>query len=331
MSKQYVCFSVEVFLNHQKEPRHSGVSHGMSCPNGHCSVLPIYDDYVLPSFPPLLPEPHRQMTAVRDFESKDSDILICSLPKTGTNWCYEILSMLVQGHSTYIKGAKIAGMLEAVDDLSTLNDMKSPRILSTHVPFRHLPKQHLAKRCKIILSRRNPKDVFVSWYNHCKHDDRISHGNTAEEEEFPGTWDKFLEDQMKTTHNFYDGYFPYEKEWDEAIRTKQVASVHIIYYEDLKKDPVEEIKRLAKYLELPENEELAKEIADKCSFQKFLNAVVTIKEGPVKIVEGGNHFLFRKGIVGDWKNWFTVAQNERFNELIEKELKGTTLNYKYEI
>ncbi|XP_033751892.1 sulfotransferase family cytosolic 1B member 1-like isoform X2 [Pecten maximus] len=303
----------------------------MSSKGEHCTVLPEYDGYVLPDFLPLLPLPDKQMAAVRDFESKDSDILICSLPKTGTNWCYEILSMLVQGHATYVKGAKIAGMLEAVDDLSTLNDLKSPRILSTHVPFRHLPKQHLAKGCKIILSRRNPKDVFVSWYNHCKHDDRISHPKLADEEEFPGTWDCFLKDQTENKHNFYDGFFPYEKAWDEAIRTKQVTNVHTIFYEELKKDPVDAIKRLAKYLELPENDELAKEIADKCSFQKFLNAVVTIKAGPVKIVEGGNHFLFRKGIVGDWKNWFTVAQNEKFNELLDKELKGTSLKYTYEI
>ncbi|XP_060077612.1 sulfotransferase 1B1-like isoform X2 [Ylistrum balloti] len=239
--------------------------------------------------------------------------------------------MLVQGHATYAKGAKIAGMLEAVEDFSKLDELKSPRILSTHVPFRHLPKQHLEKGCKIILSRRNPKDVFVSWYNHSKHDERISNPSTSEDEEFPGTWEHFLKDQMENKHNFYDGFFNYEKAWDEAIRTKQVTNVHTIFYEELKRDPVTEIKRLAKHLELPEDDELAKEIADKCSFKKFLDAVVTIKTGPVKIVEGGNHFLFRKGIVGDWKNWFTVAQNEKFNEFLDKQLKGTSLKYTYEL
>ncbi|XP_021356435.1 sulfotransferase 1C2-like isoform X2 [Mizuhopecten yessoensis] len=271
------------------------------------------------------------MAAVRNFESRDNDILICSLPKTGTNWGYEIISMLVQGHATYVKGAKITGMLEAVDDLSTLNELKSPRVLSTHVPFRHLPKQHLAKGCKIVHFRRNPKDVMVSCYNHCTHDDRISHPRTSEDEEFPGTWENFLKDQMESKHNFYDGFFKYEKEWEDAKNKNQVTSVHTVFYENLKKDPVNEIKRLATYLEVPADDELAKDIADKCSFQKFLNAVLTVKTGVVKIVEGGNQFLFRKGIVGDWKNWFTVAQNEQFDELLDKELKGTSLKFTFEI
>ncbi|XP_060068271.1 sulfotransferase 1C2-like [Ylistrum balloti] len=290
-----------------------------SCP------MPEYDGYLLPKFAPLLPSADTQMTSIREFESRDNDILICSYPKTGSNWVYEIVSMLLQGHSAYIKNFKAVGMLEGLE-LGSLADCVSPRVLSSHVPFRHLPEQHLTKGCKIVHVLRNPKDTMVSSYNHCKNDPRASHTS----EDFPGTWDNFLKDQMENKHNIYDGFFKYEKEWETAKRTKAVTSVHTLFYEDLHKDPVREITRLARYLEVAADKGLVQDVADKCSFQKLQNAAVTIKTGGAKIVVNGNNLLFRKGMVGDWKHWFTVKQNEQFNELVDRELKGSTLNFTYE-
>ena len=37
------------------------------------------------------------------------------------------------------------------------------------------------------------------------------------------------------------------------------------------------------------------------------------------------------GEVGDWKNWFTVAQNEEFDWIYQERMKGSKLNIRFEI
>ncbi|XP_069132736.1 sulfotransferase 1A1-like [Argopecten irradians] len=290
---------------------------------------PVYDGYLLPKFPSTMFNVEKHMESVRNFESKESDILLCTYAKAGTHWVHEIVSMILQEGAEYTKGHKAGVMMEAAD-IETMTDLPSPRFINTHLPFRHIPKKHVESGYKIIHVSRNPKDVMVSFYNHMKNDPTTA----CTEEDFPGTWSDFIQDMCENRHNFYGGFVNYEREWEEAKKTKAITNVHSVFYEDLKKNPVAEITRLAAFLNKELSPQLIQEIADKCSFKSLSEATISGKKGAdivPMISKNKQNFIFRKGTTGDWKNWFTVAQNEMFDQMLERGFKGIDLKYTYEL
>ena len=45
----------------------------------------------------------------------------------------------------------------------------------------------------------------------------------------------------------------------------------------------------------------------------------------------GETSLLRKGVVGDWKNYFTSGLNERFENEVLAKLKGSGLEFDFEM
>ena len=43
-----------------------------------------------------------------------------------------------------------------------------------------------------------------------------------------------------------------------------------------------------------------------------------------------NHFVLFSGIIGDWKNHFTVALNEQFDKIYADEMKNSKLPIQFE-
>ena len=86
--------------------------------------------------------------------------------------------------------------------IETAQNMKSPRVIKSHLPFEMLPP-NLLDTCKVIFVSRNPKDTCVSFYHHAKN---IEESNTMENGEFNGTFADFAE-------TFLDGTCAYGSYW----------------------------------------------------------------------------------------------------------------------
>ena len=90
--------------------------------------------------------------------------------------------MLIKGNTTYEKKSKENYGLEFHEPYE-FDNLPSPRVFNSHIGYRHLPRDLVDIRCKIIFVQRNPKYVAVSFYNHTKKLDPLF---------FDGSWDNYL-------------------------------------------------------------------------------------------------------------------------------------------
>ena len=84
---------------------------------------------------------------------------------------------------------------------------------------------------------------------------------------------------------------------------------------------------IANFLNQPLSDDLINRIAEQCSFSGMKKNASSFSM-PTK--EGEASFL-RKGVVGDWRNYFTPELNDRFDREVLAKLKGSGLEFDFEI
>ncbi|KAK3083656.1 hypothetical protein FSP39_000845 [Pinctada imbricata] len=287
------------------------------------------DGIALPEFPPAR-QPGgypKRLNEIINMDTRPGDIILATYPKNGTHWMSEILDMLVRGSADYSK-EKLVKLMESLPDMEMIYNLQSPRILNTHLPYKWFPRKHIQNGGKIIHCARNPKDTYVSFYHHC------SAGMELGPKTKGMTWTQFFDNCVIGKACLYGTWFDYMKEMEQAKKNNK--NIYTVHFERIKQDPAKEIKALAAFLELNVSDELLKDITDKCLFENLKKVYEEEKEYPQEIQkmiqrlsEMSPDFkhpnIFRKGMVGDWKSHFTVAQNEQFDALYQTEMKDCNL------
>jgi len=274
------------------------------------------DGYYAPTFDLVVPNQEEEFRNVRNWTGREDDVLICAYPKAGTHWLWEVTSMLVNGSSDRVKLIKETAMLEGVTQ-AMYNEVKSPRVMNSHLLPRLLPKDVLAKKAKLIFVQRNPKDICVSFFNH--------HSKILEYE-FEGKFEDYVSRFLRGLVD-YGSWFDYTLTWERFLRDNPEHPVHVMSYEDMKQDSVKEIKKVSDFLGLKRDDRLIEEIADKCEFSKMKKEKDSMENKAEW--KDGQPGMYRKGQVGDWKNWFTVAQNEQFDAVFTDKMRDSSFTYRF--
>lgn len=280
---------------------------------------PVYEGIGLPKMPNFLENAGQTIQNIKDLKLGPDAVILATFPRSGTHWVYEIAHMLLTKKAEYATKSREAVYLEGLSDLGPLQSYN--HIVSTHLPFQWLPKQHLETGGKIIHVLRNPKDVAVSLYKFTDSCDGIPE-NTFEEYFF----EYFLKKKV-----MFGGWFNYNKAF---IRESEVRKDQIIMlqYEKLQGNTIGELKRLAKFLDVKDADPLLPEIAEKCGFDNLKAADERVRNDSTmaEIIKSMNlkkiPTLYRKGKVGDWKNYFTVAMNETFDKIYADNMKNVAVD-----
>ncbi|KAL8055881.1 hypothetical protein ABFX02_04G083700 [Erythranthe guttata] len=291
-----------------------------------------YNDFWFPImfFRPVL-------SAQKNFQAKDSDIILSTLPNSGSTWLKALtFSIANRGVHTIDQTPLLTSHPQALvpflefdlfwdeenpnlDHLSTTTN-KSPRIFSTHIPFKTLSDSIRESKCKIIYLCRNPLDQFISFRQFLL----ANFGKEAEPLGLDETFDMFC-----------SGIQPFGPFWEHMLvywnaHSENPGKVLFLKYEDLKEDVVSNIKKIGEFLGCPfssEEEEkgVMEEIAKICSFESLKNMKAN-KNGHVYGVVKKSSF-FRKGVVGDWSSYLTPAMAERMKKLMEDKFRGSGLMF----
>ncbi|NXF97760.1 ST1D1 Sulfotransferase, partial [Eubucco bourcierii] len=264
---------------------------------------------------------------VETFQARPDDLLISTYPKSGTTWASEILDMIYQDgdekrcqrdaiyNRVPFLEMKVPGVPSGVEQLEKT---PSPRLVKTHLPVRLLPSSFWEKNCKVIYVARNPKDVVISYYYFYQ---------MAKIHPDPGTLSEFLENFM-AGKVAYGSWFEHVRGWWEKAQEKPIL---YLFYEDMKKDPRQELEKILKFLGKVVSEETMEKILHHTSFQQMKkNPAANYETMPPDLMDHSLSPFLRKGISGDWKNHFTVAQNKRFNKHYQEQMAGSGLCFQME-
>ncbi|XP_071954184.1 uncharacterized protein [Antedon mediterranea] len=276
--------------------------------------------------------PPGNLDAMATFEVRPDDIFLVTYPKCGIHWLFEITNLILTGGDpdkidrTCMESSLEMAYLKDKTDMTSFEPFYKKleakidrRVIVSHLPESFLPPQVFTKKPKVIYVARNPKDCGVSIYTALK-----EMGAASE-------WEEFVEEWTKQEELTYGGYFKHVLDF---WKHRNDLNVLFMKYEDMKKDPRGSIVRFADHLECNLTDEKLKLVVHHSEVNNMKKTYDDIE----KNVPGGVFLtrifgkapFIRKGEIGDWKNHFTVAQNEQFDAKIRENLRGTGLVFDFE-
>ena len=270
------------------------------------------------TFPPTITQ--GRIDELKNFPLRLDDLFIVTYPKSGTTWVQQIIKQIRnEGKKVGVKITDAIPWLERTGLILPSGTravaMPSPRSFKSHTPYHMMPGGPPHSSCaKYIYVARNPKDVAVSLYYHSR---------AIKMFEYSGPWDHFFQ-------LFMDGkvesglWFDHVLEW---WKYKDDANVLFLKFEDMKKDLSGAVKTIANFIGVQELRH--EEIVEQCTFDSMrLNDAVNYSWRTDR--NAGEPPFLRKGVIGDWRNHFTLKQSDKFDTLYAEKMKGTGLDFVFE-
>ncbi|XP_006901874.1 PREDICTED: bile salt sulfotransferase-like [Elephantulus edwardii] len=255
------------------------------------------------------------LQSVKDeFVVRDEDVIALTYPKSGSHWMVEMICLISsKGDPSWIQSVFIydrSPWLETTEMYPGITKQEGPRIYASHLPIQLFPKSFFNSKAKVIYVVRNPRDIVVSGYHFF---------GALKIADTPEVFDQYLQ-------YFLQGRVPYGSWFDHAcgwMSMRERENLLIIYYEELLKDIKSGVEKISRFLGKELTPEELNSVIKHVSFESMKdNKMSNFSLISDDVIDHSKGKLMRKGIAGDWKNYFTVAQSEAFDKIFREKMAG---------
>ncbi|MFQ5624699.1 MAG: sulfotransferase domain-containing protein [Paracoccaceae bacterium] len=273
-------------------------------------------------------------TRWQGFRPRADDIIVATPYKCGTTWVQNIVLHLIfqdlaprviDEHSPWIdfRLAPIA------DILARCEAQTHRRCLKSHLPFDGIPCFEAAK---YIVVGRDPRDVFMSLWNHYS---AYTPKMYRDANETPGRAGPPLPPCPDDIRVFWDmwinrGWFDWEREgyphwsnfrhvqtwWEQRHR----ANILFVHFNDLLTDLQGGIARIARYLGIDCAPDMLKAIAGATTFESMKRHAEKLDPTARAHFRGGARTFFNKGTNGRWRGVLTEGDLAMYQATAAREL-----------
>ncbi|KAI0512498.1 P-loop containing nucleoside triphosphate hydrolase protein [Xylaria bambusicola] len=274
---------------------------------------------------------HMDSTVWDDLKFRPDDIIISTFPKAGTTWTQQITCQLLHAGDEKVAPNALSPWVELrvvprAQMLQMLEAQESRRFMKTHLPIDALV---FNPKAKYIFCGRNGRDSMWSWHNHLfaatdmfyqlfnDNPGRVGPALRRPSDDPRDMFMQLLQDEMDPELGWQ--FWGHILGWWEV---RSLPNVLLIHYNDLKADLDGEMRRIAKFLEIPEmSPEQWKAAVEHCTFDwmKAHADLAAPQQAEMAWKEGAASFI-HKGTNGRWKDILSEDDNRRYLERARKEL-----------
>ena len=230
------------------------------------------------------------------------NIYHCCTQKTASQWFRGIFADPVFADYTGLESVPFIdlGLRRASFDRPFPRGSVVTHLYIDYPTYRAIPKP---ERFRTLFVMRDPRDTVVSWYFSARYShavlEPIPEMRLALEGQDLQAGLKYIIDKLEEY-----GSFAAQRSW---LAASADSKVHIFRYEDLAQDNRAFLRRLLEYLQVSLPSRAFGALYDRHNFKRL---ALGREQGKQDI-----HSHYRKGIVGDWQNYFDEEVTRHFRSV----------------
>ncbi len=267
-------------------------------------------------------------------QPRSDDVIIATPIKSGTTWMQSIVLHLIfrdlQPKAINDYSPWVDNRLSPVEEMAAKVEAQTHRrCLKSHLPLDGLCH---VEQVKYIVVGRDPRDVFMSLWNHYS---AYTPAMFEAMNETPGRVGPPMPPCPDDIREFWNlwintGWFDWESEgyphWSNFrhVQTwwnyKQLSNILLVHFNDLLADLEGEIARIAAYLVIECPPATLTEIAEMVKFQSMKRDAEKLEPDAHLRFKGGAKTFINKGTNGRWRSVLTASDLEMYDAAVAREL-----------